>query len=84
MLNTNTKNLTLLHLNGKENSWNKQPKEIIEDKIPVRLSESPNSLVRVARKEPAIKMDIKYSKVASKIYINLLRFKLFTEISFIN
>ena len=49
MLNTNTKNLIFLHLNGKEKSWNKQPKEIIEDKIPVRLSENPNSLVRVAR-----------------------------------
>ena len=55
----------------------------MDDRIPVRLSENPNSFVSVARKEPATNMEIKYSKVASKVYSNLLRFMLFAEMPFI-
>ena len=50
-----------------ERSWNTHPNEIIEESIPVRLSEKPRFLVKVARKEPATIIAIKYSSVASII-----------------
>ena len=46
------------------------PREITDDRIPVRLSEKPNSLVRVARKELATRIDIRYSNAASNMYIS--------------
>lgn len=52
----------------------------MDDKIPVRLSENPNSLVNVARKDPATSIEIRYSKAASKIYIILLLFKAVSDI----
>ena len=66
-----------------EINWNRQPREIIEDSIPVRLSEKPNSLVIVARKEDATRIDIRYSSIDSQIYINLPVFKCFSEKEFI-
>lgn len=52
---------------NKDKSWNKLPKEMTEEKIPVKLSEKPSSLVRLAKKEPETKMEIKYSIAAEMI-----------------
>ena len=79
MLNTKTNFLMLVLRMDNDSSWKRQPREMMEDNMPVRLSEMPNSFVRVARKEPATKMEIKYSKAASSRYINLLRFRLHSE-----
>ena len=77
-LNIITNFLALLGLIERDKSWNKHPSEITEERTPVKLSEKPNSLVRVAKKEPATKTEIKYSIAASNMYITLLRFNIFS------
>jgi hypothetical protein len=41
---------------------------MMDERMPVRLSEKPSSLVSFARKELATRMEIKYSSAASAIY----------------
>ena len=65
MLNITTIFLTFLGLRAMENSWKRQPKEIIADNMPTVLSEKPKSLVNVVKNEPLTKIAIKYSRVAS-------------------
>ena len=48
-----------------------QPNDIIDESIPVKLSESPNSLVNVAKYEPETRISIKYSKDIIFNYIQL-------------
>ena len=79
MLKNTTSPLTLWHRIKIERSWKRHPREMIDERIPVRLSENPSSLVRVARNEPATIMEMKYSSAASMTYIVL---PLFNALSF--
>ena len=84
MLNEMTNPLLRFTRTVKENSWNKQPKEMTEDKIPVKLSEIPSSFVKEARNEPVTKREIRYSSAASIKYITRLRFIAASETEFID
>ena len=62
-----------------ESSWNKHPSEMIDERMPVKLSSSPKTPVSVAKNEPVTKIDTKYSTAASMMYKFWLRFNCFSK-----